>query len=182
MMAPGHSEMGGKALLAKKMAASGCVHFVVHGSMIYTETSFALTDNRSTRRPTGWSRRVPPSCTSQRRSISQSGYCTPLLSLHTNAQTDMSLLQRGKPVALSSSFATSNNNPLQPVNQNIPLTSEGFLHPSHAKQAQFTLAHQAKAGTPLSEESKPVQQTTNKQQQSAVEDHAAEDDDEEMEM
>ena len=26
MMAPGHSEMGGKALLAKKMAASGSVY------------------------------------------------------------------------------------------------------------------------------------------------------------
>ena len=77
-------------------------------------------------------------------------------------------------MALSSSFATSNNNPLQPVNQNIPLTSEGFLHPSHAKQAQFALAHQA--STPLSEEAKPVQQQQKQEQPEEA------NDDEEMEM
>ena len=49
---------------------------------------------------------------------------------------------RGKPLALSSSFATSNNNPLAPSSQHVPLTNAGFLHPSHAKQAQSKLATQ----------------------------------------
>ena len=53
-----------------------------------------------------------------------------------------SCVRRGKPLALSSSFATSNNNPLAPSSQHVPLTNAGFLHPSHAKQAQSKLATQ----------------------------------------
>jgi hypothetical protein len=31
---------------------------------------------------------------------------------------------------------------MNPQSQKLPLTKAGFLHPSHAQQAQFTLAHQ----------------------------------------
>merc|ERR1712093_93235 len=86
----GHSEMGGKALLAKKMAASG-------------QSFYSPTDTM-----------VSP--------------CTAKLHLAKKKH-----FTKGKPLALSSSFATSNNNPLQPSSQNVPFSNAGFLHPSHAQ-------------------------------------------------
>ncbi|KAL7008809.1 hypothetical protein EMMF5_001555 [Cystobasidiomycetes sp. EMM_F5] len=95
----GHSEMGGKALLAKKMAASG--------NSFYSPTDTIVSP------------------------------CTAKLHLAKKKH-----FTKGKPLALSSSFATSNNNPLNPSSQNVPLSNAGFLHPSHAKQAQSQLANQ----------------------------------------
>lgn len=84
---------------------------------------------------------------------------------------------RGKPVALSSSFTSSNANPLSPNSQKVPMTSNGFLHPSHAANAQFQLAHQP--GSKLSQQQS--MDTENQQQESSGQEQE-EDDDEEMEM
>ncbi|CAD6585411.1 MAG: hypothetical protein CYPHOPRED_003074 [Cyphobasidiales sp. Tagirdzhanova-0007] len=129
-LAQGHSEMGGKALLAKKMAASGYVVVASRGRWRCTATrAWSLTENLpfdNLRRQSFYS----PTDT-------MVSPCTAKLHLAKKKH-----FNKGKPLALSSSFATSANNPLSPVSQNVPLTKEGFLHPSHAEQAQFTLAHQ----------------------------------------
>lgn len=53
------------------------------------------------------------------------------------------------------------------------MTSNGFLHPSHAANAQFQLAHQP--GSKLSQQENMAQEAPAQEQQE-------EDDDEEMEM
>lgn len=57
------------------------------------------------------------------------------------------------------------------------MTSNGFLHPSHAANAQFQLAHQP--GSKLSQQQS--MDTENQQQESSGQEQE-EDDDEEMEM
>lgn len=44
---------------------------------------------------------------------------------------------------------------MEPHSQQLPLTKAGFLHPSHARRAQFALAHQ---GDSAEEENEAPQQ------------------------
>lgn len=91
---------------------------------------------------------------------------------------DLKLLAfRGKPVALSSSFTSSTVNPLSPSSQQVPLTSAGFLHPSHAANAQFQLAHQS-GGVEGGAGSQEQDENTSKQS----EQQQTQQEDEEMEM
>lgn len=76
-------------------------------------------------------------------------------------------------MALSSSFATSNTNPLQPNAQKVPFSNAGFLHPSHAVRAHSTLAHQGNNHTAAD---------TQQGQQEREGQSQAEDSDVEMEM
>jgi hypothetical protein len=62
-------------------------------------------------------------------------------------------------------------NPLRPSSQKVPLSSNGFLHPSHAANAQFQLAHQGDA-----------QQQQQENQENVKQEDKAEDADESMEM